>query len=208
MHAPEAYLLLVLIGSNKTAECASRVHQEDFPAILATSDEVSEADFTKLEYLFRPRPCEDSGKCREQDLPLVDESIVYALVLDGSKRAMSLLNRMSKLSKASKSDDMLGFDVASNAETLITQARERAHNLTFEPSTFEQALRRSAFFLKDDVKETAEIKLLARNVSNDHMLITVSYTCGRLCGSGYYVVLKRSHSGTWDYALIARAWIS
>jgi|SRR5579864_17284 len=203
-----AYGLLLMIGSNKTEECASRVHEEDSPVMLATSDQISEADFTKLEQLFRSQPCENSGKCKQEDLPLVDESVVYALVLDGSKRARTVLNRMSKLAKASKSEDMLGFDVASNAEALISQAQERAHNLTLEPSTFEELLRQSIFFLQDSVRGTAGIKLLARNASDDRMLLTVFYTCGMLCGSGYYVVLKRNPNGTWDYALIMRAWIS
>jgi hypothetical protein len=77
----KAYLLLRLIGSNKTAECASRVRQEDSPVMLGVSDNLTEADFTKLEQLFKPQACEDSVKCKQEDLPLVDESVVYALVL-------------------------------------------------------------------------------------------------------------------------------
>jgi hypothetical protein len=205
---PKAYLLLRLLGSEKTTECASHVHQEDPPIMLGTSDVLTESAYSKLERIFAPQPCESSRNCIEDDLPLVEESIVYALILDGSPRAKNILNRMSKLAAASHSEDMLGFDVASHAETLTPEARSLAHNLSLDGGTFEQSFRRSLFFLKRSVRDTAEIKLLARNPSDDRMLVTVSYMGGRLSGSGYYIVLSKNAIGTWDYALIMRAWIS
>jgi len=205
---PKAYLLLLLIGSDSTRECANRLHQEDPPAMLLTADHFSEADFGRLEHLFRPRACEDSGKCKEEDMPLIDESIVYGLVLDGSARAEKLLTRRSKLAKSSNSSDMLPFEVASHADALVAEARHAAHGLKPVPTSFEDVLRQSLFFLKSDVRQTAEIKPLARNIQDSRMLIAVSYTCGILCGSGYYIVLKKNDEGSWDYVLIVRAWIS
>ena len=204
----KAYIMLLLIGSDKAAECAGRLRQEDPPSLLRTSDELSETEFLKLERLFRPRPCEKSGNCKPDDLPLVDESIIYGLVLDGSPRAQTLLSRMSKLAKASNSSDMLGFDAASHSNVLVEEARLVAHDMIFEASTFEKVFRSSLFFLPKERRAGADVKLLARNANDNRMLVTVSYTCGMLCGSGYYIVLKRNKEGSWDYALIMRAWIA
>jgi hypothetical protein len=204
----KSYLVLHLMGAPQTAACARRVPQENPPVMLGTADILSQADFSRLESLFRVRACEKATKCQKDYLPLVDESLVYTLILDGSSRSKNILNRMNALARASHAQDDLGFEIASRSETLITQARSSAHNLQFDPNTFEGVIRESAFFLASQVRQDAEIKLLARSSADNRMLISISYRCGMKCGSGYYLVLRKNSSGYWDYALIMRSWIA
>jgi hypothetical protein len=97
----KAYLLLRLLGAPGARECAGRLKLEDPIATLAVSDELSEQDYKNLEKLFRARPCEKAMNCTGDDLPHIDESLVYSLILDGSERSMKLVGRMSSLAKAS-----------------------------------------------------------------------------------------------------------
>jgi hypothetical protein len=39
------------------------------------------------------------------------------------------------------------------------------------------------------------------------MLVEVSYSCGKSCGRGYLVVLRKEGTA-WQYALIRMAWIT
>ena len=204
----KAYLLLYLLGRPTTHECASQLNMEDRPAVLSVSDRISEGDYGKLEQLFRPRACEKTMNCSIDALPLVDESLVYSLVLDGSERSMELLTRISTLAKAAHDEENIVFDVAVHSQTLALDARNSVHSLKLDGGAFEQSLRKSIFFVPADQRDDSEIKLLARNSSDNRMLVEVSYICGRLCGSGYYVVLSKNAKGAWDYALIVRAWIS
>ena len=204
----KAYLLLYLLGSSGTRECASRLRMEEPVAMLSVSDELSENDYEKLEQLFRARACEKAMNCNGDDLPLIDESLVYSLILDGSKRSMKLLGRMSSLAKASHDEENIVFDVAVRSKTLALQAKNSVRSLKLDGGPFEEWLRKSIFFVPADQRDDSEIKLLARNSNDNRTLVEVSYICGRLCGSGYYIVLRKNASGTWDYALIMRAWIS
>jgi hypothetical protein len=77
-----------------------------------------------------------------------------------------------------------------------------------DTANFELLLKQSAFFVPEDEQKALSVELLARNETNSRMLVEVSYRCGMLCGSGYYVVLKKNSASTWDYVLICRAWIS
>ena len=72
----------------------------------------------------------------------------------------------------------------------------------------ESLVKQSAFFVPENQQEAVSVELLARNETNSRMLVEVSYRCGPLCGSGYYVVLKKNTAGTWGYVLVSRAWIS
>lgn len=205
----EAYLILYLIGSPEARACVTGLHTDDGKiAALAPADSLTSEDFEALEHLFRRRTCEQNASCKEEDAPLVDESLSYALVLDGSPRAMTLLGRVATLSKACHTEDLIGSDVASNSALLRREAQSITRHLSLQSSTFESQVRESAFFIPANARSDAGVKLLARNQTDTRMLLEVSYHCGMLCGSGYYVVLKKNSAGTWDYALIERAWIS
>jgi hypothetical protein len=112
---------------------------------------------------------------------------------------MKLLGRMSSLAKASHDEENIVFDVAIRSKTLALQAKNSVRSLKLDGGTFEESLRKSIFFVPADQRDDSEIKLLARNSNDNRMLVEVSYICGRLCGSGYYIVLRKNAS--WDVGL-------
>jgi hypothetical protein len=69
----------------------------------------------------------------------------------------------------------------------------------------DKSVRASAFFLPTEYRKYSKVALLAR--TDDRILLDVSYTCGRLCGRGYFVVLRRA-GPVWRYCVIRMAWIS
>ena len=95
----------------------------------------------------------------------------------------------------------------SEFQNLIVAAKENGHNLKFEPDTLEGVIRSAAFFLPSEYRKDSRIEVIARNKTEDSILLEVSYVCGRLCGSGYHVVLQKDGI-VWRYASIGIAWIS
>ena len=204
----EAYSVLLLIGSAETAGCVENLDLEGKPAVLATGDELQTQDFEHIERVLNQTPCQRKQDCKgEDDCPLIDESTSYALALDGSARALTLLKRIAALFKACHGEDLIIGQGSLTVES-IQDVRSRTRNLQLDTANFESLLKQSAFFVPEDQQKAVSVALLARNETNSRMLVEVSYRCGMLCGSGYYVVLKKNSAGKWDYALISRAWIS
>ncbi len=202
--AAAASLVLELLGS---PECGGEVAIEDRRTAISCGHALTEADFHRLERLLRPRDCEKNRSCTYKDAPAIDDSLIYALILDGSARSESLLRRAHQLEQACGEGEQIEGELLGQAESMTASAKGLGRDLRLEPANFEGAIRASAFFLSPEYRERSEIKLLARNSKNDRMLFMVSYTCGMLCGRGCYVVLQKSGSA-WQYAIIRMAWIS
>lgn len=207
LHA-KAYLVLYLIGSPEARACASGLQYDNQPAVFAAGDMLSEEDFAKLEKLFAIKRQRQQPTCNEDDVPVVDESLSYALVLDGSPRSIHLLRNMAAQFKTCDAEGLITSEIAVHADALQREARTLARDIAIDSDAFESRIRHSAFFIPAEFRTDASVQLLARNETNSRMLMEVSYRCGMLCGSGYYVVLKKNSAGTWDYVLITRAWIS
>lgn len=143
-----------------------------------------------------------------EPLTPLDDSVVYALILDGSPRSRSILNHMDAIENACGVDhDTIIGEILEQAQSVIAAAKRSARNLKFEPDTFESVVRSSAFFLRSKYRKDSQIEVIAHNIANDRILLEVSYRCGRLCGSRYYVVLQKDGT-VWRYASIGIAWIS
>jgi hypothetical protein len=140
--------------------------------------------------------------------PIIDEAWVYALILDGSERALTVLSRMAEVeSGCTGSSGTIVGDTLESARTLSSEANRIGRKLTLEPNSLESVIRTAAFFVPPSRRKNINVKLLARNSTGDRLLLEVSYGCGRLCGYGYYVVLHKLGEG-WEYSLIRMAWIS
>jgi|SRR6185437_8476243 hypothetical protein len=208
LHA-KAYVVLLIIGSTATADCANNLNVEGESPMLLSGDIITGADLDRLEKLIVENPCKDDRGCKKQDddCPQIDESIGYALVLNGSNRAFTLAKRIATLFKACRGEGLMAAEPFLKTESMW-DARSKTRNLRLAPANFEAAMKQSAFFVPEDRQKEVSVELLARNETNSRMLVEVSYRCGMLCGSGYYVVLKKNAAGTWDYVLVSRAWIS
>jgi len=137
----------------------------------------------------------------------VDESVGYALILNGSDRAFTLAKRIAASFKTCRGEGLMVAEPFLRAESL-NKVSSKTRNLQLDTANFELGMKQSAFFVPEDRQEAVSVDLLARNETNSRMLVEVSYRCGMLCGSGYYVVLKKNSAGRWDYVLIVRGWIS
>ena len=62
-------------------------------------------------------------------------------------------------------------------------------------------IRACAFFWTSEYRKDSEVVVLAHNKTGDHILLDVSYVCGRLCGRWYYVVLRKD-SLVWQYPVM------
>lgn len=204
----EAFAVLLLIGSSETAACAANLDLEGKTAVFATGDELQTQDFEHIERVLNENPCHRKQDCKgEDDCPLIDESTSYALALNGSSRALELLKRVAGLFKACHGEDLIVGQGSLTAAS-IKDVPSRTRNLQLDTTNFELLMKQSAFFVPEDQQKAISVGLLTRNETNGRMLVEVSYRCGMLCGSGYYVVLKKNTASTWDYVLITRAWIS
>jgi len=210
--ASSAFLVLHLLGKSECLPCGETISQKHKGVPFTCEADIADADFSRIEVWLAKKHKSNGFDCGEEDeyepLTPLDDSLVYALILDGSQRSRLILKDMLAIEKAcvSEGTTIIG-EVVSQAESLIVAAKEKAHNLEFEPSTLERVIRSSAFFLPSEYREDSQIEVIAHNKADDLILLEVSYRCGRLCGSGYYVVLQKNGT-TWRYASIGMAWIS
>jgi hypothetical protein len=210
--ASSAFLVLQLLGKSECVPCGETISPKHKDVPFVCGDNIADADFNRVETWLAKKHKGNGYDCGEEDeyepLTPLDDSLAYALILDGSPRSMSILKSMLAIEKAcvAEGTTILG-EVVSQAQSLIAAAKENAHNLHFEPSTLEEVVRSSAFFLPSEYRKDSRIEVVAHNKAEDRLLLEVSYVCGRLCGSGYYVVLQKDGT-VWRYASIGMAWIS
>lgn len=210
--ASSAFLVLHLLGQSECLPCGESISQKHKGVPFTCGTDIADADFSRIERWLAKKHKGNGYDCGEEDeyepLTPLDDSLVYSLILDGSPRSMAILKDMLAIEKAcvAEGTTIIG-EVVSQAESLVIAAKENAHKLQLEPGTLEGVVRSSTFFLPSEYREDSQIEVIAHNKADDRILLEVSYRCGRLCGSGYYVVLQKDGT-VWRYASIGMAWIS
>src|SRR5713101_2946581 len=194
--ARAALLALQLLGTSDDGRCADSVGHKHSGLAFSGAANLNVAEFERIEQWLAEKRTGTSYECGDDD-PLIDDSLVYAFILDGSPRSESALTSMLEVDKACAGDNIAG-EPLEKARSLILAAREIGHNLTIE-SDIDKSVRASAFFLPTKYRKDSKVEVLAR--TDDRVLLDVSYVCGLLCGRGYIVVLSRE-GAVWQYALI------
>lgn len=211
--ASTAFLTLQLLGKPECLPCGDTIsekHKGGLAFVCGTS--LTETDFKRIELWLAKKHTSNGYECGAEDeyepLTPMDDSVVYALILDGSPRSKLILKRMLAIERACVvgGTTIIG-EVLSQAKSLIVAAKGAGSNLKFESDTLEGVVRSSAFFLPSKYRKGSEIEVIAHNKGDDRILLEVSYRCGRLCGSGYWVVLRKEGT-VWQYAVVGMAWIS
>jgi hypothetical protein len=202
--AGAAFLTLQLLGKADIGRCLDSVWQMHTGLTFSGAENLSVAEFDRIEQWLAKKRTHNGYECGAEDEPLLDDSLVYALILDGSPRSKSVLTRMRGLERVCAGTDTIAGETLEQAQSLISEAKEIGHDLTLEPD-IDKSVRASAFFLPTEYRKDSKIAVLAR--TDDRILLDVSYICGRLCGRGYFVVLRRA-GPVWEYSLIRMAWIS
>jgi hypothetical protein len=208
--AEVAFLTLQLLVKSECESCADSVSRRHNGLALACTGDVGDADFKRIEEWWTKKRTQNGYECGEEYEPLtpVDDSLVYALVLDGSPRSKSVLDDMLAFERAcAEGHTTITEEILEQAHSLIAEAKEIGHDLKFEPNTLENVIRASAFFLPPEYRKDANVEVIARSEAGDRILLEVSYRCGMLCGRGCYVVLRKD-GAVWQYAVIRMAWIS
>lgn len=208
--AGAAFGALQLLGKPECEPCADSVSQVHDGLAVTCSANIREADFQRIERWLAKKHTGTGYECGEEYEPLMpmDDSVVYALILDGSSRSQSVLDDMLGLEEACvpKETTIIG-EVLEQAQSLIADAKQTGHNLRVEPNMLKSSIRASAFFLPEKYRGDSEVEVIARNRARNRILLEVSYRCGGLCGKGYFVVLRKDGTD-WHYAVIRMAWIS
>lgn len=207
-----AFLALQLLGKSECVPCGDTVSRKHNDVPLVCGATMAAADFNRIERWLAKKKHGNRYECAPEGeyepLTPLGDSVVYALILDGSPRSKSILNHMDAIENAcGVGHSTIIGGILEEANSLIAAAKRSGRNLRFEPDTLESVVRSSAFFLPSKYRKDSQIEVLAHNKANDRILLEVSYRCGRLCGSGYYVVLRKDGTA-WRYASIGMAWIS
>lgn len=206
--ASAAFFVLQLLGKSECVDCGNSISRKRKGLAFVCEPSLGDADSKRIEKWLREKRTQtgyDCGDDSELQAPLHD-SLVYALILDGSPRSKSILDRLLAMDKACAWENAIA-EPLEEAESLIATAKEIGHDLRFEPDTLESAIRGSAFFLSPQYRKTSHIELIARNQTENRILLEVRYICGLQCGRGYLVVLSKDGS-VWQYAVVTMAWIS
>jgi hypothetical protein len=209
--ASAAFLTLRLLGKSECESCGDSISRKHNGVAFVCAAHLADPDFKRIEGWLAKKHTRNGYECGDEYEPLtpMDDSVVYALILDGSPRSELILKRMLAIEKAcvaGGATTIIG-DVLSQAGSLIVAAKGIGSNLKFEPGSLEEVIRTSAFFLPSEYRKDSRIEVIAHNNTEDRILLELSYVCGRLCGSGYWVVLRKDGTA-WQYAVIGMAWIS
>jgi hypothetical protein len=207
-----AFVALQLLGKSECLPCGDTVSRKHNELPFVCGANIANADFNRIERWLAKKKKGNKYKCAPEGeyepLTPLQDSLVYALILDGSPRSRSILNHMDVIENACGVDhNTIIGDILERAQSLIAAAKRSARNLKFEPNTLESVVRSSAFFLPSKYRKDSEIEVIAHNTAKNRILLEISFRCGRLCGSGYYVVLQKDGT-VWRYASIGMAWIS
>ncbi len=201
-----AFMTLQLLGSPDCQPCADSFSEKHGRPLLACSTNVG-PDFQRIDRWWAGARTQKGYRCGKDEGWRIDDALVYALILDGSPRSLSVLNRTLALEKACAGYQTIEQETLVRAPALIQEAKKIGHDLKLEPDRIERSIRRAAFFLPREHRKNSKVTVLARNSTDTRMLVEVSYWCGTSCGRGYLVVLQKD-GAVWQYALIRMAWIT
>jgi hypothetical protein len=145
--AGAALLTLQLLGESSPEGCSDLVWQKQKQTALTFSyaKNLNDADFERIELWLAKTRTRTGFECGSEDGPLIDDSLMYALILDGSPRAESALSSMLALERACRTDTLSG-ETLEDTHSLIAEAKEIGHNLKLEQGV-DKSIRASAFFL-------------------------------------------------------------
>jgi len=208
--AEVALLTLQLLGKSECESCPDSISRKHYGLALACAGHVGDADFKRIQEWWAKKRTLSGYQCGKDYEPLteVDDSLVYALILDGSPRSKSVLDDMLAFEKAcAPGHTTITGEILEQAQSLIAEANEIGRDLKFDPNTLENSIRASAFCLPLKYRKDSDVEVIAHSKTDDRILLEVSYRCGMLCGRGYYVVLRKDGT-VWQYAVIRMAWIS
>lgn len=199
----KAFQLLQVLG-DPACILVERPSEKFGSRLVGWAAPVRETDFVYFERILATRPCETTRTCKEDQLPEINDSFVYGLILDGSVRAQVLLRRVYALRRIGAA---VAFapETESEALSLIADARKAREGLGLIPTL--DSMRATAFYISRKYRKDAAVSFLAHSPDGNRMLVRVSYTCGMLCGEGYELVLQRFGSG-WRYLFVAMEWTS
>lgn len=206
--ASSAFFVLQLLGKSECVDCGNSISRKRKGIAFVCEPNHIDADLKRIEEWLGEKRTQRGYECGDDfDLhePLND-SLIYALILDGSPRSKSILDRLLAMDKACAWENAIA-EPLEQAKSLTVTAKEIGHNLRFEPDTLESVIRASAFFLSPEYRKDTTVEVIARNTAENRILLEVRYICGLQCGRGYLVVLRKDGSA-WQYAVITMAWIS
>jgi hypothetical protein len=205
--ANSAFMTLQLLASPECQPCADSFSQRHGGPLLACAPHLGEAGFERIDRWWVGNRTRKGYRCGKEEGWRIDDALVYALILDGSPRAVATLNRSLALEKACAEYVTIERETLERTSTLMRDAKQVGHDLKIEPGSVEESVRRSAFFLSPEQRKHGKVSVLARNRTDTRMLAEVSYSCGKSCGRGYLVVLEKD-GDVWQYALIRTAWVT
>lgn len=201
--AATAFYVLKLLGKPECLDCGKWISRRHKGLTFVCESNLSEGDFKRIEGWLNGKNTQKGYECGYYEG--FDDSIIYALVLEGSPRSRLLLRRMLAFAEVCIGGYRL--EDLRNAQSLVEDANRIGHDLRFEPDNLEGALRPSAFFIPAKYRDQSSVRLIAYNKARSRILLEVSYGCGLNCGSGYHVVLRKD-GAIWQYAVLTMTWIS
>jgi hypothetical protein len=198
-----AILALQLLGKSECEPCAAAISRTDANPPMVCSADTRDEDYQRIEMWLAKKRTAAGYECGEDFEPLtpMDDSVIYALILDGSPRSRSILDNMLVIEKTCTTEVSLLGEVLEQAPALIVAAQKKGHNLRIEPSKLSDSVRASAFFLPWEYRKVSDVEIIFENEAHDRILLEVSYRCGNLCGRTYHVVLRKD-GNDWHYDLI------
>jgi hypothetical protein len=206
--ASRAFFVLQLFGKTGCLDCGNSISRKHKGFAFVCEADLTEVDFKRIEEWLAKKRTQKGYECGDDTewSESLGDSLVFALILEGSPRSKSILNRLLAMDKACGWNNIIG-EPLEQAQTLIKAAKEVGHNMKFEPDTLEDVIRACAFFLPPEHRKESRVNVIAHNKTGDRILLEVAYMCGLLCGRGYIVVVRKNGT-TWQYALITMLWIS
>ncbi len=157
--ASAAFFVLQLLGKPECVDCGNSISRKHKELAFVCGSNFNDVDFKRIEEWLAKKRTQKGYECGDDSEPLepLDDSLVYALVLDGSPRSKSILDRFLAMDKACAWENAIG-DPLEQAQSLIVAGKEIGHNMRSEPNTLESVIRASAFFCLPNIAKRAELR--------------------------------------------------
>src|ERR1700722_17382626 len=100
--ASAAFLNLQLLGKSECVSCGDTISRKHKGLAFICGASITDADFTRIERWLAKKQTSKGYECGDDYEPLtaLNDSVVYALILDGSPRSKFILKRMLAIEKA------------------------------------------------------------------------------------------------------------
>lgn len=155
--ASAAFYVLQLLGKSECVDCGNSISRKHRGLAFVCEANFNDVDFKRIEEWLDKTRAQKGYQCSgdSESFEPLNDSLVYALILEGSPRSESILNRLLAMDKACAWDNIIS-EPLEQAQSLIGAAQKVGHKMRLSQTLWRMWFELQRSFCLSNIARRAE----------------------------------------------------